>query len=249
MSRAGVSSQLEVNIKHKSYRGASGGRLHVLGEISLTLANGEVAALVGPSGCGKTTLLRIVVGLDHDFEGRVRLPARGRLGVVFQEPRLLPWRTVEENVRLVAPQANDAALTVLFVTLGLAEHRRHYPGELSLGLARRVALARAFAVKPDLLVLDEPFVSLDAALAARMRTELIVLVSRQPVTTLLVTHSIEEAIGIADRIVLLSASPARLLADLRIQYPRSFRTEEEIVAIRNEIAHKISVADRPAASC
>ena len=94
-------------------------------------------------------------------------------------------------------------------------------------------------VKPDLLVLDEPFVSLDAALAARMRTELIELVSRQPVTTLLVTHSIEEAIGIADRIVLLSASPSRLLADWRIQYPRSFRTEEEIVAIRNEIAHKI----------
>jgi NitT/TauT family transport system ATP-binding protein len=249
MSRAGVSSQLEVNIKHKSYRAASGGRLHVLGEVSLTLANGEVAALVGPSGCGKTTLLRIVVGLDHDFEGRVRLPARGRLGVVFQEPRLLPWRTVEENVRFVAPQASDAALTALFVTLGLAEHRRHYPGELSLGLARRVALARAFAVKPDLLVLDEPFVSLDAALAARMRTELIELVSRQPVTTLLVTHSIEEAIGIADRIVLLSASPSRLLAEWRIQYPRSFRTEEEIVAIRNEIAHKISVADRPAASC
>jgi ABC-type nitrate/sulfonate/bicarbonate transport system ATPase subunit len=249
MSHAGVSGPLEVNIEHKSYRAASGGRLHVLGEVSFALMNGEVAALVGPSGCGKTTLLRIVTGLDRDFEGSVRLPAHGRLGVVFQEPRLLPWRTVEENVRFVAPQVNDAALSALFVTLGLAEHRRHYPGELSLGLARRVALARAFAVKPDLLVLDEPFVSLDAALAARMRTELVELVSRQPVTTLLVTHSIEEAIGIADRVVLLSASPARLLADVRIQYPRSFRTEEEIVAIRNEIAVKIRDADRPAASC
>jgi len=157
--------------------------------------------------------------------------------------------TVEENVRFVAPQANEAALTALFVTLGLAEHRRHYPGELSLGLARRVALARAFVVKPDLLVLDEPFVSLDAALAARMRTELIELVSRQPVTTLLVTHSIEEAIAIADRVVLLSASPARLLADLPIQCPRSIRTAEEIIAVRDEIEHKISVADRLGAGC
>ena len=195
MSPAGAPSQLDVHIRHKSYRAASGGRLHVLGELSMALAHGEVAAIVGPSGCGKTTLLRIIVGLDHDFEGSVRLPAHGRLGVVFQEPRLLPWRTVEDNVRLAAPQASDAALSALFATLGLAAHRRHYPGELSLGLARRVALARAFAVEPELLVLDEPFVSLDAALAARLRAELIELVSRRPVTTLLVTHDIEEAIG------------------------------------------------------
>jgi ABC-type nitrate/sulfonate/bicarbonate transport system ATPase subunit len=244
-----VSDRLDVNIKHKSYRIASGGRRHVLGEISLALKSGEVAALVGPSGCGKTTLLRIVVGLDHDFEGSVRLPAYGRLGVVFQEPRLLPWRTVEENVKLAAPQADDVTLSALFVTLGIAEHREHYPGELSLGLARRVALARAFAVKPDLLALDEPFVSLDVALAARMRAELVELVSRQPVTTLLVTHSIEEAIEIADRVVLLSAPPARLLADVRIQEPRTIRTTGKIAAIRSEIAHKISFADQPAAGC
>jgi sulfonate transport system ATP-binding protein len=238
-----------VNIKHKSYRAASGGRRYVLGEISLCLKSGEVAALVGPSGCGKTTFLRIVVGLDRDFEGSVRLPAYGRLGVVFQEPRLLPWRTVEENVRLAAPQADEVTLGALLVTLGIAEHRRHYPGELSLGLARRVALARAFAVKPDLLVLDEPFVSLDAPLAARMRAELVELVSRQPVTTLLVTHSIEEAIEIADRVVLLSVAPARLLADVRIEEPRTIRTTEKIAAIRNEIAHKINVAGQPAAGC
>jgi ABC-type nitrate/sulfonate/bicarbonate transport system ATPase subunit len=247
MSRAGVSDRLDVNIKHKSYRVASGGCRHVLGQISLDLNNGEVAALVGPSGCGKTTLLRIVVGLDHDFEGSVRLPAFGKLGVVFQEPRLLPWRTVEENVKLVAPQADEVTLGALFVTLGIAEHRRHYPGELSLGLARRVALARAFAVKPDLLVLDEPFVSLDAALAARMRAELVELVSRQPVTTLLVTHNIEEAIEIADRVVLLSAPPARLLGDVRIGDPRRNRSAEEIAAIRNEIESKINAADQPAA--
>ncbi len=227
-----------MHIKQKFYRAASGGRLHVLGEFSLTLANGEVAAIVGPSGCGKTTLLRIIVGLDRDFEGSVRLPAHGRLGVVFQEPRLLPWRTVEENVKLAAPQANDGALSALFATLGLAEHRRHYPSELSLGLARRVALARAFAVEPELLVLDEPFVSLDAMLAARLRAELVELVSRRPVTTLLVTHDVEEAIGVADRILVLSASPARLLANVPIERPRNARTAEEIAAIRAAIERR-----------
>jgi len=228
-----------VKIRHKSYAAPSGGRLHVLGELSIALANGEVAALVGPSGCGKTTLLRIIVGLDRDFEGSVKLPTPGKLGVVFQEPRLLPWRTVEQNVRLAAPQATEAALHALFATLGLAEHRSHYPGALSLGLARRVALARAFVVEPDLLVLDEPFVSLDAALAARLRAELIELVSRRPVTTLLVTHDIEEAIALADRVILLSASPARVLADVPVQHPRAARAAGELAAIREEIKRSI----------
>ena len=159
MSPAGAPGRLEVGIKQKFFRAASGNNLHVLGELSFSLANGEVAALVGPSGCGKTTLLRIVAGLDRDFDGSVALPAHGMLGMVFQEPRLLPWRTVEQNVRLAAPYVTDASLDALFRTLGLAAHRDHYPGELSLGLARRVALARAFAVEPDLLLLDEPFVA------------------------------------------------------------------------------------------
>ena len=181
---------------------------------SFSLRGGEVGALVGPSGCGKTTLLRIIAGLDRDYEGSIALPDHGRLGMVFQEPRLLPWRTVEQNVRLAAPEASDAALAALFRTLGLEAHRNLFPGELSLGLARRVALARAFAVEPDLLLLDEPFVSLDDALAARLRDELAELVTRRPVTTLLVTHNVEEAIGLADRLFFLSASPARVLADV-----------------------------------
>jgi NitT/TauT family transport system ATP-binding protein len=238
MFPAGGPGRLEVHIKCKSYRGASGARLRALEEISLALKSGEVAAIVGPSGCGKTTLLRIIVGLDHEFDGTVELP-HGRLGVVFQEPRLLPWRTVEENVRLAAPHASDTALNALFATLELAEHRRHYPSELSLGLARRVALARAFAVEPELLVLDEPFVSLDDALAAKLRAELIELVSRRPVTTLIVTHNMEEAIGLADRVLLLSASPGRLLRDVPIERPRSALTAEEISAIRSMIEPRV----------
>jgi len=240
MSPAGVRGRLEALIGHKSFQAASGGRLHVLDRLALRLESGEVGALVGPSGCGKTTLLRIIAGLDQDYEGSVELPEHGRLGMVFQEPRLLPWRTLEQNVRLAAPEATDASLEALFCMLGLDAHRDHYPGELSLGQARRVALARAVAVEPDLLLLDEPFVSLDDALAARLREELAELVNSRPVTTLLVTHDVEEAIGLADRLFLLSASPARLLADVPVERPRAKRTAEELAALRREIACKLS---------
>jgi NitT/TauT family transport system ATP-binding protein len=239
MSPAGVLERLEVAIRQKAYSAATGGTLRVIEGLSFSLGKGEVGALVGPSGCGKTTLLRIIAGLDADYEGEVHLPDHGRLGMVFQEPRLLPWRTLEQNVRLAAPQVTDDELTTLFAALGLSAHRQHYPGELSLGLARRVALARAFAVNPDLLLLDEPFVSLDDALATRLRDELAELVTRRPVTTLLVTHNVEEAIALADRLFLLSPSPTRVVAELPIPNPRSKRTPEELAAFRGQIARKL----------
>jgi ABC-type nitrate/sulfonate/bicarbonate transport system ATPase subunit len=239
MSPAGVLARLEVAIRQKAYSAATGGTLRVIEGLTFSLGKGEVGALVGPSGCGKTTLLRIIAGLDADYEGEVHLPDHGRLGMVFQEPRLLPWRTLEHNVRLAAPQVTDDELTSLFAALGLSAHRQHYPGELSLGLARRVALARAFAVNPDLLLLDEPFVSLDDALATRLRDELAELVTRRPVTTLLVTHNVEEAIALADRLFLLSPSPTRVMAELPIPNPRSKRTPEELAAFRGQIARKL----------
>ena len=116
------------------------------------------------------------------------------------------------------------------------------PGDLSLGLARRVALARRLAVGPDLLLLDEPFVSLDDALAARLRDELAELVNRRPVTTLLVTHNVEEAIGLADRLLLLSLGPARVLGDVPVTRPRTPRTPQELAAMREEIAERINQA-------
>ena len=242
MSPVGDLGRLEVSVKNKAYSAATGGTLRVIDGLTFSLGKGEVGALVGPSGCGKTTLLRIIAGLDPDYEGSVGLPDHGRLGMVFQEPRLLPWRTLEQNVRLAAPDATAADLDALFATLGLSAHRHHYPGELSLGLARRVALARAFAVHPDLLLLDEPFVSLDDALALRLRDELAELVTRRPVTTLLVTHNVEEAIALADRLFLLSPSPARVIAELPIERPRSPRSPEELVALRGAIARKLKGA-------
>jgi len=219
---------------------ASGERLAVIHEIAFTLRHGEIVAFVGPSGCGKTTMLRIVAGLDRDFEGAVVRPP-GTLGMVFQEPRLLPWRTVDENVRLVAPNADDAKLTALFAALELAGHREHFPGELSLGLARRVALARAFAVEPSLLILDEPFASLDAALAARLRDELAMLVERSPVTTLLVTHDVDEAVRLADRLIVLSARPARILANLAIPAARP-RSEADVMGLKADISRHVQDA-------
>ena len=131
--------------------------------------------------------------------------------MVFQEPRLLPWRSVEQNVRLAAPDVADAQAAELFRILELEAHRSHFPGELSLGLARRVALARAFAVEPDLLVLDEPLASLDDALAGRLRDEIATLVASRPMMTLLVTHSLDDAVRLGDRLFFLSPRPARIL--------------------------------------
>ncbi len=232
---AGVSGPLDVRIARKSYRTAAGGRLDILHDIGFSLRRGEVGVLVGPSGCGKTTMLRIIAGIDRDYEGTVARPPAGRIGMVFQEPRLLPWRSVEDNVRLVAPAIADATLTMLFDVLELGAHRTHYPGELSLGLARRVALARAFAVEPDLLLLDEPFVSLDDALAARLREELTTLVATRSVTTLLVTHDVEEAARLGDRLFMLGERPTRVIAEIPISAPRARRSDAEIAAIRSEV--------------
>lgn len=232
--------RLEVDITGKKFRNAAGEQHDVIAGVSFALDAGEVGVLVGPSGCGKSTMLRILAGLDHDFQGRISRPTGARIGFVFQEPRLLPWRSVEDNVRIAAPLADDAKLAALFEILELKAHRNHFPGELSLGLARRVALARAFAVEPELLILDEPLASLDAALAARLRDQIAILVGGRSMITLLVTHDADDAVRLGDRLILLSPRPARVLGDLPIRTPRSARGEAEIAAIKSEITRRIN---------
>jgi NitT/TauT family transport system ATP-binding protein len=230
--------RLEVDITGKTYASAAGGTHEVLAPVKFALESGEVGVLIGPSGCGKSTMLRIILGLERDFEGLILRPPEARIGMVFQEPRLLPWRSVEQNVRLAAPDITDAKLAELFRILELEAHRNHYPGELSLGLARRVALARAFAVEPDILVLDEPLASLDDALAGRLRDEIATLVASRPVMTLLVTHSLDDAVRLGDRLFLLSPRPAQIVAEVPLGIPRHMRGETEIAAIKAGLARR-----------
>jgi len=236
VSPVGGLARLEVVVKAKAYVGGAGVTREALRGVAFTLDKGKVGAIVGPSGCGKTTLLRIIAGLDVSFEGSVARPGLGRVAVVFQEPRLLPWRSVDDNVRLVAPEIAETELAALLASMGLSEHRRHFPGELSLGLARRVALARALAVHPDLLLLDEPFVSLDAATAATLVEQIADIVEAQTMTTLVIAHDIDTAIRLADVVYVLSAGPARLLAEIRAPNSRRRLTVDGLAHIRAQIA-------------
>lgn len=184
----------------------------VLGDLTLTLAPAETLALVGPSGIGKTSLLRIIAGLEDRFEGTCELS--GRAAVVFQEPTLLPWRSVGQNLcvttGITPPQARAALAEV-----GLAGREDDFPHQLSLGQQRRVALARAFAVKPDVLLLDEPFVSLDPEMVDEMITLLQRLCAAHRVAVILVTHVETEVARLADRIVTLGGRPARITGETR----------------------------------
>ncbi|WP_118133521.1 ABC transporter ATP-binding protein [Oceanicella sp. SM1341] len=200
-----MSARVEIDIRSKRFGGQE-----VLRDISLTLAPGERVALLGPSGVGKSTLLRIAAGLDSAFEGSVR--GAGRVAMVFQEPTLLPWRNARDNLTLTtgisAPLAEQALADV-----GLAGRGDAFPGRLSLGQQRRLALARALAARPDFLVLDEPFASLDAGTAAEMLALTARLVAESGATTLFVTHAPAEAEALADHVIVMSGQPAKLQLD------------------------------------
>ena len=230
MTRSGA---IEVEGVDLSFPIRGGGRLSVLDSLSLTVGGGEIVALIGPNGSGKSTLLRVIAGLLAPDAGQVTLdgaPLTGpdpRIGLVFQEPRLLPWRSAADNIAYPlelagwTPDRRRERLEDLTDLVALDRSvLGNRPSELSGGQAQRVALARSLALEPGVLLLDEPFSALDALSRERFDLELLALWQRAAPTILLVTHNIAEAILIADRVVVLSARPGRVVAELPVELPR-----------------------------
>jgi NitT/TauT family transport system ATP-binding protein len=199
---------ISVEVRRMAYNGAE-----ILRDIRFELADGESLAILGPSGIGKTTLLRIVAGLNERFEGEIR--GRGRMAMVFQEPTLLPWRSALNNLTLTTDASLDEAQAALD-EVGLSDKGRHFPGQLSLGQQRRLSLARAFAAKPDLLLLDEPFASLDEATAASMIALTSRMLRARKVSCLMVTHAAEEAVALANRALVMAGRPGTIVGEYRI---------------------------------
>ncbi len=238
---------LSVRIQEKRFREPSGpGRSRandVLRDVAFTAVPGEILTLFGPSGTGKTTTLRIVLGLDRDFAGSVRRPP-SRVGAVFQEPLLLPWLTVAENIRLVALPGDPAPdVDALLEEVGLPGVGGRRPRELSLGMARRVSLARALAVSPGLLVLDEPFASLDAGLGAQLARVVAGRARRNGTLALLATHDLDQALAIADRVLVLAGQPATLAADLPVP-----RGDDGVIGLRDALHRRFPFLARDAAA-
>ncbi len=229
---------VHLHIRQKAFPGRAGEPPRVVLEnVEIAVEPGEFIALSGASGCGKTTLLNIVSGIDPHFEGRFDL-AEQRLAYVFQEPTLLPWRTIEQNLRLVLPpeeRSSDRPLRYL-KRMGLLDYRQAYPGDLSLGMARRVSLARAFSIQPDLLLLDEPFVSLDEENAQLLRRLLLELWQERRCAVLFVTHDLNEALELADRVIFLSPEVKGIAQEVRLTQPREHRTAEFLAELRRELS-------------
>jgi len=227
---------LEIEIDRKRYADRGGYPHLALSGLNLQVGDGEFVCVVGPSGCGKSTLLNVVGGLDRDVDGRVRLdgdaPVDG-VGFMFQEPRLMPWLTVLDNVLLVAGRSDAAKARAvdLLAAMELGDVLQAYPGRLSGGMQRRVALARAFVIEPKLLLMDEPFVSLDAPTANRLRAMLVELWQRRRSTVLFVTHDLREALALGDRICFLSGAPGRVVLDFPVTLPRP-RDEAAVLALQ-----------------
>jgi ABC-type nitrate/sulfonate/bicarbonate transport system ATPase subunit len=232
--------------------GGRGGELRVLEDVSFEVGDGELVAIVGPSGCGKTTLMNILAGFERPDRGEVRIGGaphvkpdpRGIL--ISQRGSIFPWLRVRENLMFGLnghPIAGKAALADHYAALvGLKGFERSYPHELSGGMLKRAELARALVVKPEILFMDEPFSALDALLSLRMRSELLRILGEERHTVLLITHDVEEAIHLADRVLVLSPRPARIQAtfEVPLEHPRKL-TSPEVQEIRLAVLRELGV--------
>lgn len=219
------------------------GETPVLGGVDVEVAPGEIVAVVGPSGCGKSTLLRLVAGLDTIYNGAIRVGDAlvcgpdPRVGLVFQEPRLFPWLTVAENVAFgLRNRGGSRAREIVrdsLAVMGLADFAGRLPKHLSGGMAQRAALARALVTEPQVLLLDEPFSSLDAFTRMRLQDHLLAAWARYRPTLVLVTHDLDEAVYLADHVVLLGERPGRVQDILRVapERPRD-RTDPTLLGLK-----------------
>lgn len=232
----------------------SDGKLPVLDELSFQVREGEFLCLVGPSGCGKSTLLRLVVGLEQPTAGRICLAGkevnrpRRAVGIVFQEPTLMAWRTVKANVALPLEmngcskeEARQKAQELLNL-VGLSGFEDNYPAQLSGGMAQRVALARALVHDPQMLLMDEPFGALDALTRERMGQELLRIWQARRKTVLMVTHSVPEAVFLADRVLVLGPRPTSIVAEVAVDLPRPRPADASETPAFAALAHRVREA-------
>lgn len=231
--------------KRYSLKGGTEEKVALAG-VNIEVADGEFVCLLGPSGCGKTTLLNILGGLDSEFEGSVRFEgtAQPKLGYMFQEPRLLPWLSVLDNIRFVHPRrVKTAELEDWLSRVGLGGYATYYPGQLSIGMQQRAAVARALSTEPDVLFMDEPFSALDELTAMRVRGELLALWREQRSSVVFVTHNPLEAVYLADRVLVMTPGPGRIAHEIRVseQFSRPrdledaalWRLSREVVRLLN----------------
>lgn len=222
---------IQVAINNKTFATA---KAPTIANFKLTLGSGEFVCLVGASGCGKTTLLNIIANLDADYDGNILVGQQHKtpkIGYIFQNPRLLPWRTVRENIELALADLQPASegIDKLLEVMQLMPHQHVYADRLSLGMSRRVSIIRAFAINPDLLLMDEPFVSLDPPTARQVRALLLQLWQQRPHTVLFVTHDLREAITLADRLIFLSAGPMQIISEVTVPILRNARDNEQAI--------------------
>jgi sulfonate transport system ATP-binding protein len=222
------------------------GGQEALRNIALELAQGEVVAMVGGSGCGKTTLLRLVAGLDAPSTGSIELDGAdlhepsADVGIIFQEPRLLPWLSVADNIAFgiahLPREEREARVSRALLRIGLAGYETRWPRELSGGQAQRVAIARALVTQPKVLLLDEPFSALDAFTRASLHEHLLALWETDRVSLLIVTHDVDEAVTLADRIVVMQPKPGRIFTEIGVDLPRPRnRRSDEFHAVSRRV--------------
>ena len=230
-----------------------GRELEAIQRFDLDIAEGEFIAIVGASGCGKSTLLRLLIGLDREFRGEIAVAGKAidgigsERGIVFQEPRLFPWLSVQENVGLglaneALSQGDKARKVAHYLALvGLTAFARAYPHQLSGGMAQRVAIARGLVASPSILLLDEPFGALDALTRQQLQEELLRIRECERITTLLVTHDVEEALFLADRVVVMAPRPGRIkrIVDVPLAHPRE-RGGFDFLQLREELLHELT---------